>query len=248
MPKSIHKQYGLIGYPLSHSFSPSYFKNKFEKEQILNCQYDLFPLEQVDLFCGILEKKNIAGINVTIPYKEQVIPFLDDLDETASEIGAVNTIQIHQGRTKGFNTDVFGFEQSLLPLLKAHHQKALILGTGGASKAVAYVLKKLAIDYLFVSRKATAQQLTYDAIDKSIVSEYKLIINTTPLGMAPKIETAPNLPYQLLGKDHLLYDLIYNPSTTLFMQKGQDQGAMTKNGLEMLQLQAEESWRIWNHL
>ncbi len=238
------KKFGLIGYPLSHSFSPTYFAKKFEREKIEGCAYDLYPLEQIEMVKDLFAS-DLLGLNVTIPYKEVVIPFLDEIDESAAAIGAVNTIKIVGGKTKGFNTDVWGFEQSLRPLL-THHQKALILGTGGAAKAVQFVLDKLYIAYKLVSRTPEKKEIAYTEIDKNLLSEYTIIVNTTPLGMSPKVNACPNLPYEHIHKRHLLYDLVYNPAETLFMQKGKTQGAVVKNGLEMLELQAEKAWDIWN--
>lgn len=237
---------GLIGYPLSHSFSKAYFTEKFEKENIDEHEYQLFPLATISEVKALLTKENLKGLNVTIPYKQQVIPFLDELDEEAAKVGAVNTIKIVDGKTKGFNTDIYGFEYSLQPLLKSHHKKALILGTGGAAKAVAYVLEKLNIAYIFVSRKPTEKQLAYSDIDEVILKEHTILINTTPLGMYPKIDACPTLPYQQLTDQHILYDLVYNPAETLFMTKGKAQKAVVKNGLDMLHLQAEKAWGIWN--
>ena len=237
---------GLIGYPLSHSFSKKYFTEKFKKEGVNDFQYELFPLEKIDLLTDLLEKHpNIKGLNVTIPYKELVLPFLKELSPAAEQIGAVNTINIKNGELYGFNTDVYGFEKSLAPLLKSNHQKALILGTGGAAKAVQYVLEKLNIDFKYVSRTPQSNQLTYSNIDKNTLTEYHLIINTTPLGMSPKIDSCPAIAYEHLTDQHLLYDLVYNPPETLFLKKGKDQGATIKNGLEMLVLQAEKSWEIY---
>ena len=241
------KQYGLIGYPLSHSFSKGYFAEKFAKENIVDCKYDVFPLEKIEDFVELCnDKKNLIGLNVTIPYKEKIIPFLDELDETAANIGAVNTIKFSNGKKIGYNSDAYGFEMSLKPLLKQHHTKALILGTGGASKAVEYVLKKLGIAFQYVSRTKNDKAISYEELNESIIQHSKLIINTTPIGMYPNIDTAPDIPYNVITDKHLLYDLIYNPEETLFLKKGKEKGAQTKNGLEMLYLQAERSWEIWN--
>lgn len=241
------KQFGLIGYPLSHSFSKGYFTEKFSKENIIDCNYAVFPLEKIEDFIELCNQhKNFVGLNVTIPYKEKIIPFLDELNEEAKEIGAVNTIKFINGKKVGFNSDCFGFEMSLKPLLKSHHTSALILGTGGASKAVEYVLKKLGIKYQYVSRNKSEKAISYEEIDEFIIQNSTLLINASPNGMYPNINDAPNLPYQFITDQHLLYDLIYNPEETLFMKKGKAQGAQTKNGLEMLYLQAERSWKIWN--
>ena len=244
----IEQLYGLIGYPLSHSFSKAYFAKKFEALGITNKYYESFPLEKIDHFPNLLQQhKNLVGLNVTIPYKEKIFPFLDEIDEAAEKIGAVNTIKIAKnGKTKGFNTDVYGFEHSLRPLLRKNHRFALILGTGGAAKAVRYVLEKCEIDYKMVSRRPKKNEFSYEEIDAKVLKKYHLIINTTPLGMSPKVETCPNLPYENLTNQHFLYDLVYNPTETVFLQKGKQQGAIIKNGLEMLHLQAEKAWQIWN--
>ncbi len=245
------KQFGLIGYPLSHSFSKGYFSNKFSLENITDCNYENYPLENLSHFSNLLiENKNITGLNVTIPYKKEIIPFLDSLDQGAKTIGAVNTIKIERTNNsiqlKGYNTDVYGFELSLLKHLKPFHNKALILGTGGAALAVQYVLNKLSIRWKSVSRTASENILSYEDITESVLAEYNLIINTSPLGMYPNFETCPNLPYHALTKNHYLYDLVYNPEETLFLLKGKEKGCTTKNGLEMLHLQAEKAWEIWN--
>ena len=240
------KQLGLVGYPLSHSFSPSYFKEKFERENITDYQYDLF--ETIDLIQFVedcKQKENLVGFNITIPYKEMIVPFLDGISNEASYIGAVNTVKVIDGKLHGFNTDVFGFVQSLQPLLKDYHNKALILGTGGAAKAVKFGLKSLNIAPLLVSRYKQRGQVTYDQLNKNFIENYKLIINTTPLGMHPNIYKSPAIPYEFLTDQHVCYDLIYNPETTQFMEKAKAQGAVVKNGLEMLQLQADKSWEIW---
>lgn len=239
--------YGLIGYPLSHSFSPGYFKEKFAKVEI-DAVYRLFPLANIKELPQLLAKyPSLSGLNVTIPYKEQVIPFLDDIDNAAKAIGAVNCIKISNGQLKGYNTDVIGFEHSLAPLLQPQHTKALVLGTGGAAKAVAYVLGKLNINYQLVSSSDKTGTIAYRDISTDTIEEHKLIINTTPLGMHPNTDACPDIPYSALGETHLLYDLIYNPEETTFLKKGNAQGATTKNGYEMLVLQAEASWDIWNN-
>lgn len=241
------KQYGLIGYPLSHSFSKGYFAEKFLKENITDANYDVFPLEKIEDFTALYQnKENLIGLNVTIPYKQQVIPFLDELDETSANIGAVNTVKFTQGKRIGYNTDAYGFEMSLKPMLQSHHTNALILGTGGASKAVEYVLKKLGISFQYVSRNKSDNTISYEQLDEFIIHNSKLIINCTPIGMYPNVDVAPNIPYNAISEKHLLYDLVYNPEETLFLKKGKEKGAQTKNGLEMLYLQAERSWEIWN--
>ena len=241
------KQFGLIGYPLSHSFSKGYFAEKFAKENIVDCKYDVFPLEKIEDFVELCnDKKNLIGLNVTIPYKEKIIPFLDELDETAANIGAVNTIKFSNGKKIGYNSDAYGFEMSLKPLLKSHHRRALILGTGGASKAVRYVLEKLDIPYQLISRDKNKSNRTYADVSGSLQYDNLLIINTTPLGMHPNVDEYPDINYPFLTDRHLLYDLIYNPEETQFLKEGKQRGAQTKNGLEMLYLQAERSWEIWN--
>lgn len=226
-----------------------YFTEKFKKLSLSTCTYQNFDIDTIASFPLLFEKYElgIQGLNVTIPYKQKIIPFLDELDTVAAAIGAVNTIKITpDGKKIGYNTDIYGFEQSLLPLLKKHHQKALILGTGGAAKAIAYVFKKLAIDFLFVSRTPKNKQtITYDDL-KEVLPSYRIIVNCTPIGTHPNIDAAPAIPYDSIGEEHLLYDLIYNPKETLFLKKGASRGAVTKNGLEMLQLQAEKSWVLWN--
>lgn len=242
------KHFGLIGYPLSSSFSERFFNEKFQKEGI-DAVYGLYPIETIDDFQQLIADTEFFGMNVTIPYKQKIIPFLSSLDETASEIGAVNVIKFdRKGETctlKGYNTDAIGFENSLLPLLQPHHTNALILGTGGASKAVAYILKKNQIHFHFVSRTPSEGQYTYADITPEVLAENTIIINTTPLGMYP-VDACPSIPYESLTSRHLLYDLIYNPAQTLFLEKGKAKGAVVKNGLEMLHGQAVAAWEIWN--
>lgn len=257
------KKYGLIGYPLTHSFSKKYFTEKFLKEGLDNYEYELYPLPNLsdlpELINGI---PDLCGLNVTVPHKIGVMFYLDKVDPAAKEIDAVNCIKIvnsqpveaffsgelssMQMRLEGYNTDAYAFEQSLKPLLNKHHHKALILGTGGASRAVAYVLKKLGISFKKVSRRATGKQLTYKKLDADILSDYTLIINTSPVGTAPHINECPEIPYEFLTSKHLLYDLVYNPVETEFLKRAKAKGAAIKNGLEMLHLQAEKSWEIWN--
>jgi shikimate dehydrogenase len=242
------RRFGLIGYPLSHSFSQKYFTEKFQREGITDCVYENYPFSEIEELSMILrEYTDLEGLNVTIPYKEKVIPFLSQQNEVVRAIGACNCIRIEQGRLSGYNTDVTGFEQSLLPGLSAQHKKALVLGTGGAAKAVNFVLNKLGIDYLEVSRNAKGtQKIAYQQVTPELLKEHLLIINTTPLGMYPKTDEYPALPYEALTSHHYLFDLVYNPDQTLFLQKGKQQGATIKNGSDMLIIQAEESWRIWN--
>lgn len=248
-PEEKNKLFGLLGKDIAYSFSRGYFSDKFKKLDLKNHKYINFDLQRIDDFPNaIKENKNLKGMNVTIPYKQAVMPFLSKLDETAKEIGAVNTIKFtKRGDLKGYNTDVIGFENSLIPLLKKHHNKALILGTGGASKAVAYALKRNDIKFKFVSRNPEGKkQIAYESLSKEIMEKYTIIINCSPVGTSPNIEQCPDIPYQFLTKNHILYDLIYNPEVTTFLAKGKEKGATIKNGLEMLKLQAEESWRIWN--
>lgn len=242
------KLYGLIGYPLTHSFSKKYFTEKFQKEGIHDCVYENFPLSTIEQVENLLQQHtNLCGLNVTIPYKEQVIPFLDEMNEVVKATGACNCIKIEEGKLKGFNTDVIGFENSLTKFLQPYHNKALIFGTGGAAKAVEFVLQKLRIDYLFVSRKkGTDKTISYHELKVEILQEHLLLINTTPLGMYPKVDDCPDIAYNYLTPRHHLFDLVYNPEKTLFLQNGEAQGATIQNGYEMLILQAEESWRIWN--
>lgn len=243
--------YGLIGYPLGHSFSKKYFTDKFEKENISNCRFELFPIEQISLFRELLiNQHNLKGLAVTIPYKESIIDYLDHLDEDASKVAAVNCIKFSKGKLTGYNTDIIGFEKSLLPLLKNNHTHALVLGSGGSSKAVQYVLKKIGISYLVVSRKEslTEMSVSYEMLNENFIKAYPLIINTTPAGMSPNENAEPKIPYQCLDKNNLLFDLIYSPAQTNFLRKGVERSAVIKNGYEMLVIQAEENWRIWNEL
>lgn len=245
------KKYGLIGYPLGHSFSKNFFNEKFHSEDI-DAEYVNFEIPSIDeILKVVVSNPNLAGLNVTIPYKEQVMEYLDEIDEEAKSIGAVNVVKVEHNKGKiklvGYNSDVIGFTQSIEPLLESHHKKALILGTGGASKAVHYALNKLGLQTLFVSRShRDGQTITYEDLTPEIMDEYKVIVNCTPVGMYPKADECPNIPYECLTPAHLLYDLLYNPNTTLFMKKGSDNGAVVKNGIEMLLLQAFGSWDIWN--
>lgn len=243
------KVYGLIGYPLTHSFSQRYFSEKFQKEQITGVVYENFSLHQIEEIEQVFERPGLSGLNVTIPYKEAILPWLDELDPVVAAVGACNCIRIQNGKRKGYNTDVIGFERSLDPHLKPHHQKALILGTGGAAKAVRFVLEKKGIRYKMVSRQsASADTLRYEDLTPEQLAEHTLIINTTPLGMYPQVDTVPPLDFTSIGSNHFLFDLIYNPATTRFLQEGKDRGATTCNGADMLLIQAEESWKIWNNL
>jgi shikimate dehydrogenase len=240
------RTFGLIGFPLTHSFSVKYFAEKFVREGILDCVYKNFPLHSIGDFATLLKEENLSGLNVTIPYKESVIDYLDEIDAAAASIGAVNCIKITDGKLKGYNTDVFGFAESLKNYLGDIRPRALILGTGGSSKAISFALDQLDISFHFVSRQKKTDQLTYQELTADIIRDHTLIINTTPLGMFPDTEAAPDLPYTALTGDHYLYDLIYNPEETLFLREGRLNKAHTKNGLEMLYLQAEKNWEIWN--
>jgi len=239
--------YGLIGYPLSHSFSKKYFSEKFLREQINGCSYELFPIESIDALPDLLTTHpGLHGLNVTIPYKEQVLPFLHHLTPAVRAIGACNCISMHRGELTGHNTDVTGFEQMLLPLLKPHHTAALILGTGGAAKAVGWVFEKLGIRHLYVSRtRQLPLHIAYADINRALLQQYALIVNTTPLGMAPHTDRSPEIPYEDITDQHLCVDLIYNPARTRFMEQAAQKGAAVVNGMEMLIIQAEESWKIW---
>lgn len=242
------KMYGIIGYPLNHSFSKKYFTQKFQQEAISDCFYNNYPLATIGALKALLiDNPYIAGLNVTIPHKQKVLELLDDSTKIPVGLNACNCIKINKGKLIGFNTDIIGFENSLTPLLITSHKKALILGNGGAAAAVKYVLRKLNIGYNIVSRvKQDPTNFIYSDLNKEIIDQHTLIINTTPLGTAPVINACPDLPYQYLHSGHLLYDLIYNPDKTLFLQKGELQRATIKNGYEMLLIQAAESWRIWN--
>lgn len=248
--EQIKNIYGLVGLHLVHSFSENFFNQKFESEEI-NAKYVNFEIPHIDDFKRIIENNsNLNGLNVTIPYKEQIIPFLDEIDSTAKEIGAINVIKFitnHNGVTKlkGYNTDVIGFYKSIKPLLKPIHTHALILGTGGAAKAIAHGLKTIGLKFKFVSRTPNNEVLSYKELTPIVMDKYKVIINTTPLGMYPNINSCPNIPYESVSTDHICYDLTYNPDITLFLKNSKEQGATIKNGLEMLILQAEAAWEIW---
>lgn len=239
--------FGLVGRNISYSFSRSYFKKKFNDLGLTNHTYQNFDLQSLADFPTLFKSdKTIKGLNITIPYKEAVIPLLDDLDATARRIGAVNTIKVDANGLKGFNTDAYGFQKSLEPYLKEYHKKALILGTGGASKAIAFVLGELGIAYAFVSRSGKRDGYTYQELKDIHIEEHRLIINCSPVGTFPNIDEKPALPYTSIGPKHLLFDLIYNPEITAFLKAGQTNGAAICNGLQMLELQAEKAWEIWN--
>lgn len=243
------KQYGLIGFPLGHSFSKKYFSAKFSAEAI-DAEYQLFEIDAIAKFEALKINPELSGINVTIPYKEQVMPYLDELDETAASIGAVNVIKFirsnNELRLKGYNSDVIGFTQSILPFTKDNHKKALILGTGGASKAIDFGLKQLGIETLFVSRTTKRDMITYDDLTPSLMADFLIIVNASPVGTFPHVDECPAIPYEYLTTNHLLFDVVYNPAETLFLKKGKEQGAAVLNGEEMLVKQAEAAWKIWN--
>jgi len=247
------KTYGLIGYRLGHSFSRSFFTEKFANENLPDHEYVNFELDSIEEFPKVFNQgKDICGLNCTIPYKQQILQFLDEIEAEAAQIGAVNTVKIinQNGRRilKGFNTDLYGFEHSLRPMLEPKHRKALILGTGGASKAIKFLFDKMGIVYLSATTKEVPgeKEIKYKQLTEDLMNEYLIVINATPLGTFPKVDACPDIPYQFITKDHVLYDLVYNPEETLFLKKGKSQGAKTKNGLEMLHLQALRAWEIWN--
>lgn len=240
-------RYGLIGKPLSHSFSQRYFTEKFAREGLRDHRYDLFALDSADRLRALIgATPGLRGLNVTIPFKQEVMPLLDAVDPLAAAVGAVNTIRIDDGRLIGHNTDVEGFRQTLVPLLQGKKPRALVLGSGGASRAVAYVLKELGIKFRVVSRSRERGDMTYDLVEPIVAEVCTLIINTTPLGMHPDVDDLPPIPYQAIGPKHVLIDLVYNPAETAFLREGIARGATTANGLRMLHAQAEASWAIWN--
>lgn len=239
-------KYGIIGYPLGHSFSRAFFTEKFQREHI-DAEYVNFEIPSADMLPGIVQANpNLRGLNVTLPHKEAVIPMLDELSDEAKEIGAVNVIRVRDGRLKGFNSDIIGFMDSIRPLLNPWHQHALVLGTGGASRAIRVGLQRLGIEWTYVSRTPAPGRLTYADLTSELMEHYQVIVNCSPVGMFPRVDACPDIPYQLLTDRHLLYDLVYNPQETLFLKRGAERGAAVKNGLEMLHLQALASWRFWN--
>lgn len=255
--------FGLIGFPLTHSFSEKYFTEIFRREGITDAVYKLFPVTDINLLPDLVKcHPNLAGFNVTIPYKEKIIPLLDEMDETAKAVGAVNCVSVSQPsatlsltdfpehKLKGYNTDVHGFRQSLKPFLASHHERALILGTGGASKAVEYVLRGIGVECIFVSRQPADKfpgktVLRYENLNKYVMDACKLIVNCSPVGTFPIVQDAPLIPYEFITKDHFLYDLVYNPEETEFLKRGKAKGALTLNGMDMLKMQAERAWEIW---
>jgi shikimate dehydrogenase len=245
------RKFGLIGYPLGHSFSQKYFTGKFRNENIPDCSYENFPLKDINRLNELLKlETDLAGLNVTIPHKSDVIRFLDDISPEAEEVGAVNVIKITRDKKEiilsGFNSDVYGFTQSILPFLKKHTGNALVLGTGGSSRAVCYALAKIGLDVTLVSRKHQPGMITYSDVDDLVMKNTSLIVNTTPLGMFPDTTGKPEIDYNLLTSRHILFDLVYNPEMTAFLKEGQERGCTVIGGLKMLHLQAEKSWEIWN--
>jgi len=242
------RRFGLIGKSLKHSFSKNYFTKKFAAEGLSDCSYELHELDHIGLFPDLLARTAPEGLNVTIPFKTEILSFLDHKDEAVERIGACNCIRIREGKCYGYNTDAPAFLASLQPYLKPWHHCALVLGTGGASKAVCFALEQLQIDYQMVSRRKKTNELGYEDVSPEMIRDHQVIINTTPLGMYPDVDQDPPIPYEGITKEHLLFDLVYNPEKTRFMEKGEQKGATVVNGYEMLVLQAEESWRIWNDL
>lgn len=248
------RKFGLIGYPLSHSFSQGFFRDKFTLENILDADYANYPIPNIQDFKILWDDPNLQGLNITIPYKKEVIPFLQHPSSVVKKIQACNCIRRYNNELYGYNTDVIGFQKSLMPFLKSHHTHALILGTGGAAAAVEWVMQNLKIQYQFVTRTTLhhnegvnqSNSIGYDQLSHSIIEQHTLIINTSPVGMYPNVNEAPAIPYDAVSSKHHLFDLIYNPSETLFLSKGKEKGATIQNGLEMLHIQAEESWKIWN--
>ncbi|MBF7091417.1 shikimate dehydrogenase [Flavobacterium sp. ALJ2] len=244
----LKRRFGLLGKNISYSFSKGYFTEKFNDEHFKGCSYENFDIPEINHFAALIKNNpDLKGLNVTIPYKEQILPFLDKLSKKATLIGAVNTIKFtKKGKLKGYNTDYYGFKKSLKPLLKSHHKKALILGTGGASKGVAYALDELGILYTFVSREAKENIIDYNLINATTFDNYQIIINSTPVGTSPNTEAYPAIPYEFFTKKHIAFDLIYNPEETTFLKKAKENGAVIKNGYDMLIFQAEKAWKIWN--
>ena len=240
------RKFGLIGLPLTHSFSKQFFTEKFEKEQITDCQYENYPLEKIeDLPALLAANRDIVGLNVTIPYKREVMPFLTDVAPAVKKTGACNCIRIDGKKRVGYNTDVIGFHLSLMPHLRVQHQRALILGTGGASAAVEFVLQQIAMPYILVSRNPGTNSIGYDQLNEDLMESHTLIVNTTPLGTFPAVETYPPIPYEYVTDQHFLYDMVYNPAETIFLQRGREKGATVLNGMDMLIGQANASWDIW---
>ncbi|MFN5225428.1 MAG: shikimate dehydrogenase family protein [Bacteroidota bacterium] len=240
------RKFGLIGLPLTHSFSKQFFTEKFEKEQITDCQYENYPVEKIeDLPALLAANRDIVGLNVTIPYKREIMPFLTDVAPAVKKTGACNCIRIDGKKRVGYNTDVIGFHLSLMPHLRVQHQRALILGTGGASAAVEFVLEQIAMPYILVSRNPGTNSIGYDQLNEDLMESHTLIVNTTPLGTFPAVETYPPIPYEYVTDQHFLYDMVYNPAETIFLQRGKEKGATVLNGMDMLIGQANASWDIW---
>jgi shikimate dehydrogenase len=248
MSDIVKKRFGLLGQNISYSFSKGYFTDKFNNENFEGYTYENFDIQEIDSFTAILKNNaDLKGLSVTIPYKQAVLPFIDKLSKKAALIGAVNTIKItKKGKLKGYNTDYYGFKKALEPLLQPHHKKALILGTGGASKGVAFALNELDIAYTFVSREAKENAIDYNQINATTFDNYQIIINATPVGTSPDTKAFPLLPYEYFTDNHIAFDLIYNPAETQFLKKAKEKGAKIKNGYDMLVFQAEKAWKIWN--
>jgi shikimate dehydrogenase len=248
MSDIVKKRFGLLGRNISYSFSKGYFTDKFNAENFIGCTYENFDIQEITSFTELVKNNaDLKGLSVTIPYKESVIPFLDKLSKKAALIGAVNTIKItKKGKLKGYNTDYYGFKKALEPLLQPHHKKALILGTGGASKGVAFALDELDIAYTFVSREAKENAIDYTRINATTFDNYQIIVNATPVGTSPNTEAFPLIPYEHFTANHIAFDLIYNPAETQFLKKAKEKGAQIKNGYDMLVFQAEKAWKIWN--
>ncbi|HEX2969225.1 MAG TPA: shikimate dehydrogenase [Bacteroidales bacterium] len=245
------RKYGLIGFPLGHSFSKKYFTEKFQSENIVDCSYENFPIKDIDQLPDLIENEpELVGFNVTVPHKSDVIKYLSYISPEAKEIGAVNVVKVHRNENSyslsGFNSDVYGFTMSILPWLKSRSGNALILGTGGSSKAVSFALRKIGMNVTLVSRRNSPDGITYNDINSDITEKTDIIVNTTPLGMYPDIEGKPPINYDLLNSTHIIYDLVYNPELTAFLREGQERGCVVVNGLRMLHLQAEKAWEIWN--
>ena len=247
------KKLGLIGYPVGHSYSKKYFSEKFEKENLPDWAYELYPIEKIEKLKSFLKSEpDLVGFNVTVPYKVAVMNYLDEIDPEALVIGSVNTVKMIESQNgkklKGYNTDVYGLEKSLMPLIKPDNNKVLLLGTGGSARAVKFVLRNHDIPHTSVSRIRHDKRIQYEDITEDIMREHNIIINSTPVGMHPDVEGFPNIPYQYITDKHLLFDLVYNPEETVFLKKGRERGAITKNGLDMLYLQSDKCWEIWNEM
>ncbi|MEM9078259.1 MAG: shikimate dehydrogenase [Bacteroidota bacterium] len=242
----IANRYGLLGRDISYSFSKGYFTEKFKLQNLDDHSYENFDIQTIEEFPNVLKNSNLRGLNVTIPYKESIFPFLSEIDKDAKEIGAVNTIKFTKNGLKGYNTDAYGFQKSLEPFLKKQHKKALILGTGGASKAIRFVLNSLGIENRYVSRSPKNDSLSYKELNQNTLKYFEILVNCTPLGTFPDVEKKPDIPYHYITDKHLLFDLVYNPSKTAFLKLGEEKGASICNGLKMLELQADKAWEIWN--